>query len=156
MWGNFILFWITSNHPTHFAKLSMCFQKTHYREENASSIVIEIVRFVRSLYVTLVDYLWFINETPIIQKPSTMYCLLQYTLNNANCFKLSFFEFARKNITENVLKMCFIVDFEIPERHSHFFMSTIELFMPKSICIYIKIATLAMLEHMLWPNMWFQ
>ena len=38
-------------------------------------IVIEIVQFLQSLYVTLVNYLWSINGTPIIQKPSTMYCL---------------------------------------------------------------------------------
>ena len=44
-------------------------------EINESNIVIEIVQFLQSLYVTLVNYLGFINGTPIIQKPSTMYFL---------------------------------------------------------------------------------
>ena len=39
------------------------------KKMTALNIVIEIFQFLRSLYVTLVDYLGSINGSPIIQKP---------------------------------------------------------------------------------------
>ena len=70
MCANFILFQITPIPPTS-QSYQMCFVKD-YRQYQLSSVT---VQFLQSLYVTLVNYLGSINGTPIIQKPSTMYCL---------------------------------------------------------------------------------
>ena len=49
-------------------------------------------------------------------------------------------------MTENVSKMCFIVNFKISKRHPHFLCALLDSSYPKNMGIDITIMTLAKLE----------
>ena len=102
-------------------------------EGNASNIVIGIVQFLPSLYVILVEYLGSINGTHHSETINNVLFIIIQTKQcyNNYLFEFEFFRIRKKKMTENVHKMCFVVNFKIPLRHPHFLWA-------QSYCSYPK------------------
>ena len=139
-----IFFFIISNKTsTHPTKLSNVFVKDAFpsitilcvcsNEGNASNIVIGIVQFLPSLHVILVVHLGSINGTHHSETINNVLFIIIQTKQcyNKNLFEFEFFRIREKKMTENVQKMCFIVNFKIPMRHPHFLWAPLDCSYPK-------------------------